>query len=312
MPSDVELVRDRGALLLQLVPHRSRRGIQVVFFVWRGRPRPRVIFAGVRSFSPGRRERLRLLASIAINRDSLQSKLPGLQVSFHDVFHRCALGKIDGLRYSSGDKRLRRRHHPQMSHVSNRARALRRLERTIEDGEMIVLHMRRAFDSAGRVDIADDSIRLIVIVTELKQRRRHRLINNLNHPSAHELLVLNQRQIRLHAGCIAVHHETDGAGGGQDCDLAVSVAVFFAVGEGFVPALFAGFVDVGGDIIFIYVVDAGAVHADYVEEGFAIDVPAGSGTAGHGLCRGARFARWTDECVRPHMGIAAFCADACA
>ena len=44
MVADFELVRDRSALLLQLVPHGARRRIQIVFLVWRGRPRPRVVF----------------------------------------------------------------------------------------------------------------------------------------------------------------------------------------------------------------------------------------------------------------------------
>ena len=57
--------------------------------------------------------------------------------------------------------------------------------------------------------------------------------------------------------------------------------MFFAVGEGFVPAWFAGFVECGGDVGFVDVVDGCAVHADYVEERFAVDVPAGAGCAGH-------------------------------
>ena len=65
----------------------------------------------------------------------------------------------------------------------------------------------------------------------------------------------------------------------------VAVAVFFAVGEGFVPALFAGFVDAGRDVCFVDAIHAGAVHADYVEEWFAVDVPAGAGSAGHGVRR---------------------------
>ena len=48
-------------------------------------------------------------------------------------------GKIDCLRDRSGDEWLSRRHHAEMAHVVNRARALRRLERAIEDGEVIVL-----------------------------------------------------------------------------------------------------------------------------------------------------------------------------
>ncbi len=171
-----------------------------------------------------------------------------------------------------------------MSHVGDGARALRGLEGAIEDGEMIVLDVRRAFDGAGGVDVADDGVGLLVRVSELEERGGHSVVYDLNHASADQLLVLNQRQIGLDASCIAVHHETDGAGGGEDCDLGVSVAVLFAVGEGFVPALFAGFVDGTGDVRFVDAVHGRAVHADYVEEWLAVDVPAGASSAGHYVC----------------------------
>ena len=79
---------------------------------------------------------------------------------------------------------------------------------------MLVLNMRSAFNSASSIDVADNRIRLIVIVPQLEKRSRHSLINNLNHPSADQLLVLNQRQIRLYTSSVTIHHEAYGAGGG--------------------------------------------------------------------------------------------------
>src|SRR5581483_10720173 len=55
----------------------------------------------------------------------------------------------------------------------------------------------------------------------------------------------------------------------------------FAVGEGFVPAGLRRFVERGGDIRLVNLVHGGAMHANDVEEGFAIDVPAGTSGAGH-------------------------------
>ena len=184
-----------------------------------------------------------------------------------------------------------------MSHVGDGARALGGLEGAIEDGKMLVFDVRRAFDGAGRVDIAHDGIGLLMVVAELEQRGGDGVVDDFDHAAADELLVLDQSEIGLDAGGVAIHHEADGAGGSQNCYLAVAVAVFFAVGEGFVPALFAGFVDAGRDVCFVDAIHACAVHADYVEEWFAVDVPAGAGSAGHG----ARFACWTDECVRPYV-----------
>src|SRR5207237_10275431 len=105
---------------------------------------------------------------------------------------------------------------------------------------------------------------------------------------------------RFHAGSVTVHKKSDCAGGGENCDLGVSVAEFFAVGEGFVPAGFGGFVETAGDVVFVDVVDGGAVHANDVEERLAVDVPAGAG--GAGSC-GASLRR-TTEGGRPHVGTA--------
>src|SRR5580692_10726379 len=279
MPSDIELVRDRSPFLLQLMPNRARRRIQIVF-LWSSRS-PRVFLRRVGSLSPSRRKRLRLLAPIPINRNSLQSKLPGLKISLRDVFHRSILRKIHGLRYSPRDKRLRSRHHPQMPHVSNRPSPLSRLERAIKHSQMLILNMRRPFDSPRSINVTNNRVSLIVIVPKLEQSRRHSLINNLNHPPTHQLLVLNQSQIRLHSSSVTVHHEAYCSCRGQDRYLTVPVAVFFALGQGFVPALFAGFVESAWDITFVDVVYAGAVHSDHVQEWFAIYVPAGAGSSGH-------------------------------
>src|SRR5438034_142634 len=83
--------------------------------------------------------------SIAIDGDRLEAELPCLDVGFGDLFDRRRLGQIDCLRDRAGDEWLRRRHHLQVSHVSDGARALGRLERAIEYGEMLVFHQRRAF-----------------------------------------------------------------------------------------------------------------------------------------------------------------------
>ena len=50
--ADVEFVRDRRALVLQLVPHGARRRVQIFFFVRAGAPRPRIFFLGVAVLVP--------------------------------------------------------------------------------------------------------------------------------------------------------------------------------------------------------------------------------------------------------------------
>ena len=208
--ADVELVRDRRALFLQLVTDRARRSVEILFLnMLLGGDRGRgIALLAQRSRSAGRAQRLRLLASIAIDRDRLQPQLPGLDVALHDVFDGGILRQVHCLRNRAGDKRLRRRHHLQMPHVVDRPRPLRRLERAIKHRKMLVLDMRSAFDGAGSVDVGDNLVGFFVTYPKLEQRRRDGVVDDLNHPAAHQLLVLDQRQIRLDAGSIAIHHET--------------------------------------------------------------------------------------------------------
>src|SRR5207245_1605210 len=110
---------------------------------------------------------------------------------------------------------------------------------------------------------------------------RHGVVHDLDHPSAHQLLVLHQRQIRLHTGCVAVHKKSDRAGGGKNGDLGVAVAEFLAMGEGFVPASLGSFVERHGNVGLVDVVYRSAVHADDVQERLTVDIPAGAGGAGH-------------------------------
>ena len=51
------------------------------------------------------------------------------------------------------------------------------------------------------------------------------VVDDLDHAAADELLVLDEGEVGLDAGGVAVHHEADGAGGGEDGDLGVAVAV---------------------------------------------------------------------------------------
>ncbi len=125
--------------------------------------------------------------------------------------------------------------------------AARRLEGAVEDRQVLVLDVRRAFDGAGGVDVADDGVGLVLRVAELEQRGGHGVVDDLDHAAADQLLELDQGEVGLDAGGVAIHHEADGAGGRQHRDLRVAVAVALAVGQGFVPALAAGFKQLARD-----------------------------------------------------------------
>ena len=82
----------------------------------------------------------------------------------------------------------------------NGARALGRLEGAIEDGQMVVFDVRRAFDGAGGVYVGDDRVGLLVRVAELEQGAGHRVVHDLDHASATSFLYL----IRARSGSMPV------------------------------------------------------------------------------------------------------------
>ena len=67
---------------------------------------------------------------------------------------------------------------------------------------------QRAVAHRVSLDLGD----LAFAVAEHAQRRRHRLVDDLPVAAAGELLELHQREVRLDAGGVAIHHEADGAG----------------------------------------------------------------------------------------------------
>ena len=65
-------------------------------------------------------------------------------------------------------------------------------------------------------------------VAERAQCGGHRLVDDLEVAAAGELLEFDQREIRLDAGGVAIHHEADGAGRRHDGGLGIAIAVLFA------------------------------------------------------------------------------------
>jgi hypothetical protein len=68
---------------------------------------------------------------------------------------------------------------------------------------------RPALDRLALVDVRDDLLDLVGRVAEAPKRRRDRLVDDLEEALADQLLVLDQRDVRLHAGRVAIHHESD-------------------------------------------------------------------------------------------------------
>ena len=126
------------------------------------------------------------------------------------------------------EERLDRAHHPDVAHVVDGPLAVGGLEGAVEDRQVLGLEAGRAFDRLALVEVGEDLVDLVRRVAELAERGRDGLVDDLEEALADELLVLDEGDVRLDAGGIAIHHEGDGAGGGEHGDLRVAVAVLLA------------------------------------------------------------------------------------
>ena len=90
--------------------------------------------------------------------------------------------------------------------------------------ERRTVDVRRALERVGALGEGFDRRDLLVAVAEAAQRRLNGLVNDLEVSAAGEFLEFHQREVRLDAGCIAVHYETDRAGGRDAGGLGVAVA----------------------------------------------------------------------------------------
>ena len=98
---------------------------------------------------------------------------------------------------------------------------------------------RRAADRIGD-DVAD----LLLVVAERAQGLGHGAVDDLEIAPARELLELDEREIGLDAGRVAIHDEADGAGRRDDGDLRVAIAVRLAERQRVTPGCARGFAQV--------------------------------------------------------------------
>ena len=119
----------------------------------------------------------------------------------------------------------------------NGATPVSRLEGTVEDRQVFILDVRRAFDGFVLVDVFYDLLDLLDVVSQSFERAGYGVVDDFQKTAPHELLVLDERDIRLDSGGVAIHHERDGTGGREHGNLRVFHSIFF----GFTASLIPGF-----------------------------------------------------------------------
>ncbi len=263
VPAHTELVRDGVPLYRHLFPLHARKQIAL--------HRQNILRRNLRFllfFLPCV-QRLRLLRIVAVNRHGLQPQLPRFNVRIRNIFNRRFFRHVDRLRNRAGKERLRRRHHPHVSRPRNRASARRR-QRAIEHRQVLRLEVRRAFHFAFLIDVRNDLAGLFRRVAQLHQGRRHRVVHDLDQAAANQFLVLHQRQVRLDARRVAIHHEADCSRRRQHRHLRILVAELFAERQRVVPRFLRRHVEIALHVVRLDPADRLAVHADHANHRLAI------------------------------------------
>ena len=113
--------------------------------------------------------------------------------------------------------------------------ALQHLGREALRGERLVVDLGRADQRAAADRIAHDVVDLLGRVAERGERARHHAVDDLEVAAARQLLELDQREVGLDAGGVAVHDQADRAGRRDHRGLGVAIAVRLAPLERLVP-----------------------------------------------------------------------------
>ena len=145
-------------------------------------------------------------------------------------------GMLTVLRDRPADEGLDRSHHPDVPVVVDGVVA----HRAGEHGQVLGRQVRRADDRLVLVDVGDDLVDLIRAVAELAQGPRHGLVDDRHRSAADQLLGLDQTEVRLDPGGVAVHEQADRAGRCQHRRLRVAHAVLLRQLDRLVPRLLGG------------------------------------------------------------------------
>ncbi len=150
--------------------------------------------------------------------------------------------------------------------------------RAVEHLVVLGLQARRVDDVAVLGDVGDDRLDLLVLVAEALEGARDGAVDDLHRAAADELLELDQGEVGLDAGGVAVHHQADGAGRGEHRGLGVAETVLRADAHHVLPGPVGGQPDRGVQF----------VHRDGVERGVRVllhDLLVGGRVAGVAVVR---------------------------
>ena len=141
-------------------------------------------------------------------------------------------GMLTVLEIAPRDERLDRAHHLDVAHVRDRALA----DRHVEHRQVLVAPGPGAPTIVPCSSMCASICSICcVVVAERLQRQRHRAVDDRHLAAADELLELDEREVGLDAGRVAVHQERDRPRRREHRRLRVAVAVALAERDRLVP-----------------------------------------------------------------------------
>ena len=155
-------------------------------------------------------------------------------------------------------------------------RSVAGLEGTVKHRQVFGFQPGSPLDGVFAVDVGHDGPHFLRGVAQRLEGVRDGAVDDLHHPAAGQLLVLDQGDVGLDAGRVAVHHERDRPCRSQHRRLGVAVAVLPTRGDALVPdlgrripqILRAGGIDLPGRV---------AVHLHHPQHRLAVFGEAGEG-----------------------------------
>ena len=183
----------------------------------------------------GCRQRLALLGTITVNRQSLQPESPPFEIGLFNIVNGTVRRHVDRLGNGTRQEWLGCRHHLDVSLPLDRASSIHRLESTVEDCEMIGLQVRSTLDRFRLFNVLDDPVDLGDFVAQCLQSQWNRPVDDLHHATTRQLLVLDQSNIGFNPCRVTVHHEGNGSGRSQHGGLSVAVTILTTGIDTFVP-----------------------------------------------------------------------------
>ena len=231
----------------------------------------------------GGRQRLGHLAVVAVDGDGLDAELPGIDVELLDLVDRDLFRKVDGLGDGPGDERLHRAHHADVTRVMDGVVT----HGAGEHRDVLGPDVRRTQDRHVLVDVGGDLLDLLGGVAEPGERTRNGLVDDGHRAAADQLLHLDETEVGLDAGGVAVHHEADGAGGSEHRGLGVAHTDVRGDVTGLGPGETGGHEQIGGHAVLLDAMGGGTMLLEHAQHVLGVLGVAGEGAhAGGGAGRG--------------------------